>query len=85
MNKRSSEEEESQRSKIPKKNDVNQEAEISNLPNILLKHLCQTYLDFKSLLRFSSTNKNNQNLFSEFRKSSVYLHKSGFVKEWNLP
>jgi hypothetical protein len=47
--------------------------ELDDLPKVLVVHLCLNFFDLDSILNFSSTNKNFNSYFSEFRKAHFYF------------
>jgi ankyrin repeat protein len=55
---------------------------INDLPKVLIVHLCLNFFDLDSILNFSSTNKNFNSYFSEFRKAHFYFNQIQFFKNY---
>ena len=63
--------------KISKIQDDTENCQLEILPNVLMQYLA-SFLDFDSLIRFSSTNQRMKRIFLQFRKGSVYFKQIGF-------
>lgn len=64
-------------------NGLNGECKIKEIPKVLIRYL-SSFLDLKSLFRFSSTNKEYRNLFYDLRKGFIYLKEVGFDSDFKM-
>ena len=76
--------------KINKKKKMNCEEKnkigksLDDLPSVIIKLVCHSYLDFDSILQFSSINRKYRSLFSDYRLANFHLNQSGFIQKWKI-